>query len=241
MKNDPKPGFVYILANESFKKPWLKIGRTVNLDARLNTLKTSTPRPFEIVAVLKTADTVTVEGCIHDHIKNLAKAKWAEGTEFFLIDREQAIRSLFIAAKNRSELDGFTEYLEGHQYKSYTKAGKPVVQDTPVTDDMAKALFHTRKKGTDIRMKVRVKGEYVVLAGSLLDPMTDSFPKTNPKDHERRKLIESQAKDGRSACDETFASPSASAATFLGSSSNGRNDWIDENGKRLGEYIPKGW
>lgn len=241
MKNDPKPGFVYILANESFKKPWLKIGKTDNVTDRMKTLKTATPFPFEKVAVLKTGNMDGVERRMHKQIENLVPGSRVKGSEFFRIKREQAVEALRLVAEDHGELDGFVEYLSGHEYKRHESNGKPVVQETPVTDDMAKAVFHIRKKGTDIRMKVRANGEYVVLAGSLIDPMTDSFPKTNPKDHERRMLIESKAKDGRSVCDETFASPSAASATFLGSSSNGRNDWIDENGKRLGEYIPKGW
>lgn len=94
-------GVVYLLSNEAMPE-WVKIGRSMRLDERINELyNTSVPLPFRLedhVEVTSFNDSKILERCIHSVIDtinpNLRKNTEASKREFFKMSVEQA-RTVF--------------------------------------------------------------------------------------------------------------------------------------------------
>lgn len=102
-------GFVYILTNPSFRKDWVKIGKTKRMvDVRSKELdNTAVPLPFEIYATFETSDCDKVESMIHDTIDSLApKARVRKEREFFKLLPSKAAKIFAIVAKLRNEESG---------------------------------------------------------------------------------------------------------------------------------------
>ena len=91
-----KAGYVYILTNPSFRKDWVKIGKTARpVNTRSKELdNTAVPLPFEIYATLKTAEFAKAEKLIHEMIDGLTDKRIRKTREFFNIKPEQALKVL---------------------------------------------------------------------------------------------------------------------------------------------------
>lgn len=91
-----KSGYVYILTNPSFRKDWVKIGKTARpVNTRSKELdNTAVPLPFEIYATLKTAEFAKAEKLIHEMIDGLTDKRIRKTREFFNIKPEQALKVL---------------------------------------------------------------------------------------------------------------------------------------------------
>lgn len=244
--NDKGRGFVYILANPCFPK-WLKIGRAKDWRERIRTLNTAVPEDFSPVATLETERMELVESGIHRMLK-ISHGDRAAKKEFFRLEHKKAVDTLLEVALLRGEAGGLVEYLNGEPHKRHTADGEPYKLPCPISKEFKAATFHTVKAGTSITMRVTGSKSYVVLAGSRFDAPTESFlSTTNTHLSKIRRLRNDilsdpcRSKDGVLLQDVSFSSASEASSTMLGSSSNGRNDWVDENNKPLGSYFPKGW
>lgn len=91
-----KSGYVYILTNPSFRKDWVKIGKTSRpVNTRSKELdNTAVPLPFEIYATLKTSEFAKAEKLIHEMIDGLTDKRIRKTREFFNIKPEQALKVL---------------------------------------------------------------------------------------------------------------------------------------------------
>ena len=90
-----EPGYVYILTNPSFREDWVKIGKTINLKQRLNTLyNTSLPLPFEPFATLKTVKYNEAETLVHHYIERFTNLRISDNREFFNVKPEVALEIL---------------------------------------------------------------------------------------------------------------------------------------------------
>ena len=76
-------GIVYILENEAFEVPVVKIGRATNLSQRINTLNTAVPLPFTCYKASRVSDTVAVERMLHQTF-HPAKNQWSG--EFYEVE-----------------------------------------------------------------------------------------------------------------------------------------------------------
>jgi len=87
-----EPGYVYILTNPSFREDWVKIGKTIDLKARLKNLdNTSVPLPFEVFATLKTAKYNEAEKLVHRYIERFTNLRIRDNREFFNVKPEDAL------------------------------------------------------------------------------------------------------------------------------------------------------
>ncbi len=86
-------GYVYILTNPSFKKDWVKIGKSARpVDIRSKELdNTAVPLPFEIYATLKTVKYEQVEKLIHKTIDRLTDLRIRQNREFFNVAPAKAL------------------------------------------------------------------------------------------------------------------------------------------------------
>lgn len=95
MANENTPGYVYILTNPSFREDWVKIGKTVNMKQRLQTLfNTSLPLPFEPFATLKTVKFNEAETLVHHYIERFTNLRISDNREFFNVKPEVALEIL---------------------------------------------------------------------------------------------------------------------------------------------------
>ena len=81
-------GFVYILTNPSFRKDWVKIGKSNRqVDIRLKELdNTAVPLPFENFATLKTGKYHQGERLVHKTIDRLTDLRIRQNRVFFNIE-----------------------------------------------------------------------------------------------------------------------------------------------------------
>ena len=105
-------GYVYILTNPSFRKDWVKIGKTTKpVDTRSKQLdNTAVPLPFEIYATLKTKHMSKIETHLHNSIDLIApRLRIRPHREFFNIKPERALKLLKDAAQMFDEEDSIDE------------------------------------------------------------------------------------------------------------------------------------
>lgn len=102
-------GFVYILTNPSYKDNIIKIGFTINLKKRLQSLdRTGVPTPFEPYMTVETTKYKLLESVIHRELDKLTNFRTRENREFFEIDPIDAADLL----KNLSRLIDDAEIVE---------------------------------------------------------------------------------------------------------------------------------
>lgn len=109
-------------------------------------------------------------------------------------------------------------------------------------DPKKEHLFYIRKKGIISKATYNSNG-LTVLKGSTISATTAK--KLNPKKFEQReRFIKAYTKiingEITLTSDITFESPSGASVFCLGSSSNGWDFWIDDNGKSLDDLYRKG-
>ncbi|MYE54758.1 MAG: GIY-YIG nuclease family protein [Chloroflexi bacterium] len=76
-------GYIYIIENEAFETPVVKIGKAKNLSQRINTLNTGVPLPFTCPKASKVEDMSFVEKFLHQTFHH-AKGPWRG--EFFQVE-----------------------------------------------------------------------------------------------------------------------------------------------------------
>jgi hypothetical protein len=76
-------GYIYIIENDAFETPVVKIGKAKNLSQRINTLNTAVPLPFICRKASKVEDMNEVEKFLHKTFRH-AKHHWRG--EFFQIE-----------------------------------------------------------------------------------------------------------------------------------------------------------
>lgn len=110
---------------------------------------------------------------------------------------------------------------------------------SPLADQL---VFHTRRRGIKGLLSI-IGGSYVVLSGSIIDlntPLLDyNYSGTKKREDALNMGIIKKNDDGFFTLtqDVHFKSPSAAAEFVLGSSRNGKIEWVDDNNKPLGEYL----
>ena len=93
-----KIGEVYIITNDAWPD-WVKVGKAVSSDDRLNGYQTSSPfRDYSVIATLETDDRHIKEREMHrvfEHFANERRGEW------FKIDRVKAINIFNLHAKSK--------------------------------------------------------------------------------------------------------------------------------------------
>ncbi|MBO4798552.1 MAG: DUF4357 domain-containing protein, partial [Candidatus Methanomethylophilaceae archaeon] len=117
-----------------------------------------------------------------------------------------------------------------HSQSDDVKNTRRVSYDTENVNVQPK-YYHLRSKKVQTRAIIHSKNEIEVLMGSDASPtIGDRF-----KDHNYYKLRSNLIEEGiisggKYTRNYTFDSLSAAAAVTLGSSANGRKEWVDDNG-----------
>lgn len=95
-------GCVYILTNPSFKKEWVKIGKSSReIKERVKELNnTSVPLPFEIYATLLTSKFNIAEKLLHEVIDKLSNKRVCKNKEFFNLKPEKVLELFRAIAKS---------------------------------------------------------------------------------------------------------------------------------------------
>ena len=99
-----KIGEEYIITNDAWPD-WVKVGKAVSADDRLNGYQTSSPfRDYSVIATLETEDRHVKEREMHRVFEHFASERRGE---WFKIDRVQAINifNLYAVNKLREELE----------------------------------------------------------------------------------------------------------------------------------------
>lgn len=208
-----KPGYVYILTNPSFRKDWVKIGKTSRpVNTRSKELdNTAVPLPFEVYATLKTAEFANAEKLIHKMIDRLTNKRIRKSREFFNIEPEVALDIL----RDVRDVLGGEIAIEGP-----TKAEQRTVKASRKDIE-----FHCAGSGGDAIGRTTSNG-FVVLKGSKVSKkITPSF-----KDSGYYKLRCSLERGGTIHSrvfmrDCIFDSLSAASSVVLGRCSNGKREW----------------
>ena len=81
--NTTGEGYIYIIENDAFETPVVKIGRARNLSQRVNTLNTGVPLPFTCPKASKVKDMNSAEKFLHQTFHH-AKGPWRG--EFFQVE-----------------------------------------------------------------------------------------------------------------------------------------------------------
>ncbi len=245
-----KRGYVYVFANPSFPD-WVKVGKTKDWNKRIKNGNTYTPFDFYPVAILETSDMDAVELKIHKMLKIYEQFK----KEFFCVKTRvhRVLDLLFLEAQSRGELEGLTvfrRYRENDDVVpdyTYDANGRQIkIKANP---KLYKTLFHAARSDTNIKMRVDFNNRFVVLKGSRLEQMTDALRTATHQArvsirNERKRLENNRNKVRDTArgkiliCDEAFKSSSRALAVMLGCSAmQGPEYWIDNDGKRLSDYL----
>ena len=97
MANNTDLGFVYIFTNKSFRDGWIKIGKTKDVNKRLNDLdNTSCPLPFDVYATLKTSRYEDAEIFVHEYISHFNRdLRIRPNREYFKVSKEEALEVLY--------------------------------------------------------------------------------------------------------------------------------------------------
>lgn len=208
-----KPGYVYILTNPSFRKDWVKIGKTARpVNTRSKELdNTAVPLPFEVYATLKTAEFAKAEKLIHEMIDGLTDKRIRKNREFFNIKPEQALKVLRVvgnALGGEIAIDGLVS------------ADNQVVRLPRKKDEL-----HCIGAGGDAKGRSTANG-FVILKGSKVSKtIAPSFK--NSGYYRLRCSLESGGtiRARRFTRDCIFDSLSAASSVVLGRCSNGKIEW----------------
>lgn len=133
----PEKGFVYILTNPSFRKDWVKIGRSerpVNIRSK-ELYNTAVPLPFEIYATIQTAQYKEVELFVHNALDHLTKSRICPGREFFKVEPKAAL-AVFQDIAKMFEDAIITEY----------KDNKPIEKQVAINKNGDDALLNNTPK-----------------------------------------------------------------------------------------------
>lgn len=224
------PGYVYILTNPSFRRDWVKIGKTcrkVNVrSAELD--NTAVPLPFEIFATMRTVDYEKAERLIHKMIDRFTKKRIRKNREFFNIEPEKALE-IFEDVRTVFD-DAVIERFDGNAMTIRTTAGKSVGPH--------ECVFVCRGSGADAKAKISDDG-FVVLRGSKISSKVVPSMKTYARSMYdlRRKLEQSGIiVGGVFKRQYVFSSSSAAASLVQGRNSNGNTDWRTEDGEKFGTF-----
>ncbi len=98
MENQESKGYVYILTNPSFKKDWIKIGKTSRpVIERVRDLNSSTaiPLPFSIYATIQTSKYNELEKFVHNNLDHLTKSRINSNREFFKVEPQDALNVFY--------------------------------------------------------------------------------------------------------------------------------------------------
>ena len=132
-------GYVYILTNPSFRKDWIKIGRSerpVNIRSK-ELYNTAVPLPFEIYATIQTIKYKDVEKFVHNTLDHLTKARICSNREFFKVEPQRAL-DVFRDIANMFDDAVITIY----------KDNKPIEQHTAESTDTSNGeQVHAPKRG----------------------------------------------------------------------------------------------
>lgn len=123
-----EPGYVYILTNQSFKKDWVKIGkssRPVNIRSK-ELDNTAVPLPFEIYATLKTSKYEEVEALIHKTIDRLTDLRIRQNREFFNVPPAKALDILRDISTTLDDAEIDEVYLKKNTDNESQESGKKV-------------------------------------------------------------------------------------------------------------------
>ena len=230
VKAQPNSGYVYILTNPSFRRDWVKIGKTcrkVNVrSAELD--NTAVPLPFEVFATMRTVDYDKAERLIHKMIDRFTKKRIRKNREFFNIEPEKALE-IFEDVQMVFD-DAVIERFDGDK-------------DVPgrVVTDSQNGVFFCRGSGSDAKGKI-VKGGFAVLKGSRISPkVTPTMEKHAPKMFNLRKQLERDGTIVRGVFKQqyVFTSPSAAACLIEGHNTSGNCDWRTADGVKLGEVMAR--
>jgi len=208
-----KPGYVYILTNPSFRKDWVKIGKTARpVNTRSKELdNTAVPLPFEIYATLKTVEYANAEKLIHKMIDRLTNKRIRKSREFFNIEPEVALdilRDVRDVLGGEIAIDGPTK-AERKQPKAVKKSSELVCIGN----------------GGDARGRQTGSG-FMVLKGSKVSKTI--APSFKGKSYHR---LRCSLEEGRTIVSRVFVrdcifdSLSAASSVVLGRASNGKICW----------------
>lgn len=236
-------GYVYILTNPSFRKEWVKIGKTVNVKRRMRQLfNTSLPLPFECYATLQTENYGPAEKLIHGMLDSLTKKRISPNREYFNIDPGKALEILQKAAIAFPDavvkVNGTHENDSHHlEKKSAKKSGSDILLKKSGSD--AEIRLFTLK-GTKCKAKaiITATGETTVCAGS---EAYHTPSKSMISYHALRDQLWSDGtiKNGVFTKDYTFSKTSAAASVIMATPMQGPTAWIDENGRTWDEIFRK--
>ena len=208
-----KAGYVYILTNPSFRKDWVKIGKTARpVNTRSKELdNTAVPLPFEIYATLKTVEYASAEKLIHKMIDRLTNKRIRKSREFFNIEPEIALDIL----RDVRDVLGGEIAIEGP-----TRAEKRMPKVS-----RKDAELRCAGAGGDAKGRGTANG-FVVLKGSKVSKtIAPSFKKSGY--YKQRCSLEAGGtiKSRIFTRDCIFDSLSAASSVVLGRCSNGKKEW----------------
>ena len=222
-------GYVYVVTSRSFPPDWVKIGFTQkpSVKERIKDLNcTSLPYPFEERAFLRCPDAPLAEAAAHGIMDAIAPdARLNPKREFFRIAPDSAAEMLRM----------LSTVIPGSAFTDHSQELEETAASAGTLSSVSLSLC---AGGTSALGRIREDGSFLVLMGSKVAPMKESFAKHNPGYHQRRLELESEGaiSDGEFGRDVAFPSASAAASVAYGGSLNGLAVW-KSGGKTLGEIL----
>lgn len=210
---EDSPGYVYILTNPSFRKDWVKIGKTARpVNTRSKELdNTAVPLPFEVYATLKTREYAKAERLIHKMIDRFTNKRIRKSREFFNIEPQNALEIL----RDVCDVLGGELQVEGvvNTEIKCPKKQKP------------EPVFVCVGNGAEAMGKKRGVGILVLKGSRVSKTITSSFGRHNYCKLRRSLEAERTIVSHVFTRDCMFNSLSAASSVVLGRASNGRTCW----------------
>ena len=180
MKNTPETEYIYIFSNPSFPE-FIKIGRTQNVQKRLQTLSTNTaiPLPFECIYACEVSNASKVERTLHTTFE---ANRVAPNREFFRMEPEPAIAILELVSVNTLKPEVFNrskhiaerDFLEKmHNEFTFDQAKVPLGSLIKFSRD-AKIQGHVTGKNM-----IDINGATMTLLNATKDALKQSGQKTH--------------------------------------------------------------
>jgi len=228
-------GCVYILSNPSFRREWLKIGKSDEETPfrRMGELyNTSVPLPFECLAYLVTEQYDKVERVLHKQLEKYLHKRINANREFFCVDQHRAIEML----KDVGELVNGELKLGPFKTTSQRTAAAIKIKVNHRTTRKATFFFGSTIWGA---AKLAWDGQksFTVLAGSRIRtsanaPSLGMSGVRLRKEHEKLYMP-----GGVLKTDVTFSSASAASDFICGTPTQGTVFWKDAQGVPIKDYM----
>lgn len=236
-------GYVYIVTNDTYEsKDMYKVGRTKNIKTRFSNFQTFSPDLLKIIYVHECENMEVLE----KQFQKLMKAFDTQiRNEWYLLKIDQIKALISFASSSMMGKDvtqEVTQFLRGNKRKINVQDGAITIREFKKLSNLSGTFYLRSRKNAVLQIS---NGEIVLKKGAVARKNTTS----TLEDGTFRRVIDKRVELITSGSlvdngieyvltkDEPFTNVSMAANVLLGRWANGRDVWVDANGRSINDII----